>query len=883
MTILVLNGPNLGRLGSASRRSTATRPTPTSCELIEAAARRAGLEVEVRQTDDEAELLGWLHEAADAGDPGGAQPGGCSPTSFALRDALRRADRAAGRGAHLQHPRPRGVPAPRPRLRRRRRRDRRASGVESATCWRCGAWPAGARDEPREAGRRGPAAGRRGGGRAGRRAGHQPGQRPLPDRVHRLQRRAAGAHRRRRPVRHRRPLHHPGRQRGARRSSCSIDRGHRAGAGRAGGRGGVRRLGFEAHDVTVDGHGALQQAWPTAASARRAGQLRRRGRGAARGQGRRRDRRAAPGLRGRRPGAGRAARRGRLRPGRTEREVGRELDARMLDAGRRRPVLRHHRGDRPELARSRTTGPTDRAAARGDFAQDRLRGDRRRLPRRHDPHLRARARRPTGSARSTSWSRAAQAAGGHALRGRAPTSRARRRGRPRRDRATPGTASTSPRPRARRRPGDPRGAEHRSARTRVHWLPACPSPSSRGSTCRAAAVSASRTPWSSRPTGPSCSPSRPRELLRPLTVAQETTRGHHQRPEERPRAQPRRPALDRRRVPARQAGQGPRLRAHHAEERAVRQGRRQDLQRRHQGRDGERRQARHDSTCTRTATTSSSWTATPTTRSTCPAATVGDGANYLLENTEAMVAMHDGIPLYVELPASVELSSRTPTRACRATAPPAAPSRPRWRPAPRSRCRCSSPPARRSRSTPATAGTSAASTDGLHVAARSKARKRALDILFEADLRGVDPARRAAPSAIDRRPTRRCPTTPAAGRGVGRARAPGSTSCSTSTPRAGRWTGCPPWTGVLRIARVRAALGRRRARRGGHRRGGRAGQGAVHRRVARGSSTACWARSWPPGVYTKDPPCPPGGSHGLAPLQGGRSSRFHCRSPGRPK
>ena len=38
-----------------------------------------------------------------------------------------------------------------------------------------------------------------------------------------------------------------------------------------------------------------------------------------------------------------------------------------------------------------------------------------------------------------------------------------------------------------------------------------------------------------------------------------------------------------------------------------------------------------------------------------PAATVGDGAGYLLENTEAMVAVHEGVPLYVELPTSVEL------------------------------------------------------------------------------------------------------------------------------------------------------------------------------------------------------------------------------------
>ncbi|SDO71540.1 elongation factor P [Klenkia soli] len=35
--------------------------------------------------------------------------------------------------------------------------------------------------------------------------------------------------------------------------------------------------------------------------------------------------------------------------------------------------------------------------------------------------------------------------------------------------------------------------------------------------------------------------------------------------------------------------------------------------------------------------------------------TVGDAANYLLENTEAMVAVHDGVPLFVELPVSMEL------------------------------------------------------------------------------------------------------------------------------------------------------------------------------------------------------------------------------------
>ena len=40
---------------------------------------------------------------------------------------------------------------------------------------------------------------------------------------------------------------------------------------------------------------------------------------------------------------------------------------------------------------------------------------------------------------------------------------------------------------------------------------------------------------------------------------------------------------------------------------------------------------------------------------TVPAATVGEGANYLLEQAEVIVAMHEGVPLYVELPTSVVL------------------------------------------------------------------------------------------------------------------------------------------------------------------------------------------------------------------------------------
>jgi elongation factor P len=40
---------------------------------------------------------------------------------------------------------------------------------------------------------------------------------------------------------------------------------------------------------------------------------------------------------------------------------------------------------------------------------------------------------------------------------------------------------------------------------------------------------------------------------------------------------------------------------------------------------------------------------------TIPGQTVGESANYMLENTDAVVAIHEGNPLYIELPASVPL------------------------------------------------------------------------------------------------------------------------------------------------------------------------------------------------------------------------------------
>lgn len=85
--VLVLNGPNLGRLGS---REPEVYGSVTHDELAAACRETAaelGIEVDVRQTDDETELVHWLHEAADAGTPVVLNPAAFTHYSYALRDA----------------------------------------------------------------------------------------------------------------------------------------------------------------------------------------------------------------------------------------------------------------------------------------------------------------------------------------------------------------------------------------------------------------------------------------------------------------------------------------------------------------------------------------------------------------------------------------------------------------------------------------------------------------------------------------------------------------------------------------------------------------------------------------------------------------------------
>ncbi len=86
-TVLVLNGPNLGRLGTREPEVYGTTTHGQLADLCREAGEELGLTVDVRQTDDEATMLGWLHEAADHRTPVVLNPGAWSHYSYALRDA----------------------------------------------------------------------------------------------------------------------------------------------------------------------------------------------------------------------------------------------------------------------------------------------------------------------------------------------------------------------------------------------------------------------------------------------------------------------------------------------------------------------------------------------------------------------------------------------------------------------------------------------------------------------------------------------------------------------------------------------------------------------------------------------------------------------------
>lgn len=86
-SVLVLNGPNLGRLGSREPEIYGSTDYAGLAAALKSEAEALGIDVEVRQTDSEAELIGWLHEAVDSNYSVVLNPAAFTHYSYAVRDA----------------------------------------------------------------------------------------------------------------------------------------------------------------------------------------------------------------------------------------------------------------------------------------------------------------------------------------------------------------------------------------------------------------------------------------------------------------------------------------------------------------------------------------------------------------------------------------------------------------------------------------------------------------------------------------------------------------------------------------------------------------------------------------------------------------------------
>ena len=87
MKILVINGPNLSRLDIRDSSIYGDLNYSELKNMIDIAATKHGFQADVRQSDDEATIIGWLHEAADSNTPVVINPAAFTHYSYAIRDA----------------------------------------------------------------------------------------------------------------------------------------------------------------------------------------------------------------------------------------------------------------------------------------------------------------------------------------------------------------------------------------------------------------------------------------------------------------------------------------------------------------------------------------------------------------------------------------------------------------------------------------------------------------------------------------------------------------------------------------------------------------------------------------------------------------------------
>jgi 3-dehydroquinate dehydratase-2 len=105
-TVLVLSGPNLGRLGSREPDIYGSVDYAGLVAQVEKTATQVGLKVDVRQTDSESELIEWLHEAVDQQLDVVLNPAAFTHYSYAVADAAVQITKSGRRliEVHLSNP-----------------------------------------------------------------------------------------------------------------------------------------------------------------------------------------------------------------------------------------------------------------------------------------------------------------------------------------------------------------------------------------------------------------------------------------------------------------------------------------------------------------------------------------------------------------------------------------------------------------------------------------------------------------------------------------------------------------------------------------------------------------------------------------------------------
>ncbi|MEN9954437.1 MAG: hypothetical protein RLZZ41_101 [Actinomycetota bacterium] len=88
-SVLVLNGPNLQRLGSREPDVYGTPSYETLVSKLDDLSNKIGVSVSVKQSDSESELISWLHEATDSGIDVIFNPAAFTHYSYALADACK--------------------------------------------------------------------------------------------------------------------------------------------------------------------------------------------------------------------------------------------------------------------------------------------------------------------------------------------------------------------------------------------------------------------------------------------------------------------------------------------------------------------------------------------------------------------------------------------------------------------------------------------------------------------------------------------------------------------------------------------------------------------------------------------------------------------------